>query len=85
VLVLEAHRLLPLLPRRLAVFEQPGIEPATFLKLVLKQSALLFRRLQAVLERLTHGLSGPESMRVCKGRGPVIPWLKPRGFLAHFL
>src|SRR5215813_10586339 len=24
VLVLEAHRLLPLLPRRLAVFEQPG-------------------------------------------------------------
>src|SRR5262252_901717 len=54
VLVKQPHGLLPLFPRRLALFEQTVIEPAALLKLVFEEAALLVRGIQTVLERLTH-------------------------------
>jgi hypothetical protein len=54
MLIGEPHRLLALLPRPLAFFEQPIREPVALLQLLVEEAALLFGRVQAVFECLTH-------------------------------
>jgi len=54
VLIVEAHRLLPLFPSSASFRKQVVVQPAALLKLALQEALLFFGRIQAVSERLTH-------------------------------
>jgi hypothetical protein len=54
VLVIQAHRLLALLPRIAALGQQMVVQPAAFLKLLLQASLLRGCRVESVREGLTH-------------------------------
>ncbi len=53
VLIVEAHRLLPLLPRIASFRKQVVVQPAALRKVALQEALLFFVRIQAVAERLT--------------------------------
>jgi hypothetical protein len=57
VLFIQVDRPLSLFPSVAPFSEQMIVQPAALLQLLLEEALLLFIRIQAVLERLTHGFT----------------------------
>jgi hypothetical protein len=82
LLVVQTQRLLPLLPGVASCGQQMIVQPAALLKLLLKETLLLFVRVQAILERLTRATIFKLKHACCQGERPFIPMPERRGLLA---
>ena len=85
LLVLQAQRLVPLLPGVTPRGQQMIVEPATLLKLLLQETLLLLVRVQSVLERLKHTLIIRLRHAYCQAGRASHPPTEAGGFLAPFL
>src|SRR5262249_54020208 len=82
LLIVEAQRVLALLPGITPGSQQLGVQPAALLKLLLKETLLLLVRVQALLDRLTHVSTVNVKHACCQGERPFIRMPEGRGLLA---
>jgi len=81
MLVLKTHRLLSLFPGVAPRGQQVVVQPAALLKLLFEEALLLFIRVQAVLECLTHEYCIRIKRTYCQAQ--VLVACGRRGFHPH--
>src|SRR5262249_12151484 len=79
LLLVAAQRVLARLPGGTPGSQQLVVQPAALLKLLLKETLLLFVRVQALRERLTHIRMGNLKHACCQGERLFIPMPEGRG------
>ncbi len=73
LLVIEAQRRLPLFPSITAFGQQYIVQPAAFLKLLLKETLLLLIRVQTIFEHLTYVCMVHLKHACCQGKRAIHP------------